>query len=901
MLTEAQVARRITLWGCCSHSYLSAAVNSEIYGDTHCAEKNWRLGIYMFWAQGILCETETEAVPDGCYTIEYASEVAERADCYCRDCGCPGTCTVTPNYTVIDSVAVSQRAAIESLPPATGDQWYVVTGTTDGIWSIDNVVRWNGSGWDLIPTYSGQIVQTDAGILWTTDGSTPGLLYPSVTALLLGPDEGYQVISDYPQIAAISTRTAIIQVYVEVSENVFSWVTVLTVAESALASYYPFSLNGIAATEIQAIYVDGVCQNTSANGEIIPPIGGCGTVDVDAEAQSLCGDNEFSVVVDISNADGWPIGDIVATVDGEDETFPAVLGENTVGPFPSQYPVNVVVTNSNNEECNFDAGELIDPSLPEVDTIVAAAVDASFEGSALPDTSYLIVSDDSDSANNWASHVGELVTNTTYTIPADGDIIFAEASTGPAAYWQRTAGYTVRVFPPIIIEYNNIFEAWRYYVEAPLAPAVVGTPVVATYDCGTPSALFSGDVDDLLVQQTFFPACGLGVISGEITYTFGDCEYTVPAIVREYEPDGEVDPEFSSGGLNSYVADLRIQADGKILVGGNFTLYGATQANRFTRLNADGTLDTTYNTALGTGFNNVVVNVEYDEQGRALVGGLYTTFNGNAAGHIIRLNADGSVDNTFVTGAGFNGSYVQDMAIDPLDGTILVGGLFTTYQGVTRNRIVALNPDGSVNTAWAFGTGFNNYVQEIVIGDDGSAYMAGVFTTYNGTNLGPGPHVIRILSDGTLDTTFVAYNQQSNNDIQDLAYLPDGRILMVGEFTAFNGSPAPNILMFNNDGTPDTGFMANIDTGFGQAFQDIRLLPNGQIMLGGVPPGNIGTAADKLIRLNSDGTRDVTYDIGTGPNSDIYDIALAADGSLVVGGAFTVFDGFGRLRVARIN
>lgn len=272
MLTEAQVQRRATLYGCCSNNYLGIFVDNDIHGAVECAQKNYRIGMYMLWAEDIMCSTQTEDNPDGCHSIEYASQVAQKADCYCKDCGCPDTCVVTPNYTVIATVSVSQRAAIEGIPPQVGDQWFVVTGTTDGIWSINNVVRWNGSGWDLIPLLSGRIVMTSAGVFWSSNGQTPGLLYPTVTAEFQSPGV-YTIVSNYPSIASISDRTVIIQAFGEITPDVYGWTTILTVSEQAIATPYEFNFTGITLDAVRAIYVDGECQYVSDVGDIEPP--GC--------------------------------------------------------------------------------------------------------------------------------------------------------------------------------------------------------------------------------------------------------------------------------------------------------------------------------------------------------------------------------------------------------------------------------------------------------------------------------------------------------------------------------------------------------------------------------------------------------------------------------------------------
>ena len=155
------------------------------------------------------------------------------------------------------------------------------------------------------------------------------------------------------------------------------------------------------------------------------------------------------------------------------------------------------------------------------------------------------------------------------------------------------------------------------------------------------------------------------------------------------------------------VSTLAVQADGKILVGGDFTTLGGggtgtTTRNRIGRLNADGSLDTSFN----PGANGSVLALAVQADGKILVGGDFTTLGGGGTGtttrnYIGRLNADGSLDTSFDPGAN---DYVCALAVQA-DGKILVGGAFTTLGGggtgtTTRNYIGRLNADGSLDTSF---------------------------------------------------------------------------------------------------------------------------------------------------------------------------------------------------------
>jgi len=134
--------------------------------------------------------------------------------------------------------------------------------------------------------------------------------------------------------------------------------------------------------------------------------------------------------------------------------------------------------------------------------------------------------------------------------------------------------------------------------------------------------------------------------------------------------------------------------------------------------------------------------------GKIIVGGDFTSFSGVTSNRIIRLNSGGTIDDTFTIGTGFNNSVYFVSALS--NGKIMVGGAFTSYSGVTSNRIVRLNSDGTIDNTFSIGTGFNNHVLSINIQTNGKILVSGNFTSYNGTTV---RNIVRLFSDGTLDTT----------------------------------------------------------------------------------------------------------------------------------------------------
>jgi len=138
----------------------------------------------------------------------------------------------------------------------------------------------------------------------------------------------------------------------------------------------------------------------------------------------------------------------------------------------------------------------------------------------------------------------------------------------------------------------------------------------------------------------------------------------------------------------------KLQSDGKLLVGGLFDSYAGVTASNIVRVNLDGTIDSTFNT--GAGFDNSVYTIEYQQDGKILVGGRFTSYKGVTASRIIRLNSDGSIDNNFNIGTGFD-SEVRCIALRQ-DGKLVVGGYFGIYnEDGSYAHLITLNQDGSID------------------------------------------------------------------------------------------------------------------------------------------------------------------------------------------------------------
>ena len=156
--------------------------------------------------------------------------------------------------------------------------------------------------------------------------------------------------------------------------------------------------------------------------------------------------------------------------------------------------------------------------------------------------------------------------------------------------------------------------------------------------------------------------------------------------------------------INSFIID----SNGKYLVGGNFSLYNGVSASNIIRLNSDGSKDTSF--VYGSGFNDIIMSVIEDSSNKYVVCGSYNLYGVTSSNSIIRLNSNGSIDTTFNIGSGFNVSgynYVYSIIQDSSN-KYLVGGYFTGYNGTSSNYIIRLNNNGTVDTSFNIGSGFDD-------------------------------------------------------------------------------------------------------------------------------------------------------------------------------------------------
>lgn len=465
-----------------------------------------------------------------------------------------------------------------------------------------------------------------------------------------------------------------------------------------------------------------------------------------------------------------------------------------------------------------------------------------------------------------------------------------------------------------------------------------------TYN-GTPRAgiarlLLNGELD-----PAFDPGTG-------ITFSYGsrmtlclqpDGRYLVGGIfsqvngvarngVARLNTDGSLDLSFNPGsGANGNVNDMLLQPDGKVLLVGGFSDYNGVARSGVVRIHPDGSVDEGFTT--GSGFLNAIPNYYLSRgalallpDGRILVGGSFSSYNGHGSVRVVRLLANGSPDPTFVASSALTG-YIgnllvlpgdqvlvdgrwrlnSDGSLDPgffvgsgatsaygpepprdvvrlSDGRLLAVGDFEEAYPVPYQYMVCLFPDGTQDDSFgpALNLGYSGTVACVAQGEDGRIWVGGEGSCFSFTGR---QGVSRLLANGQPDHSF---NPGSGavGFVRSLAQRPDGRLLVGGSFVYYNGVPRPRLVGLLPDGEVDPTFQ--VGTGFDQDVRCMLLQPDGKLVVGGSFTTYQGQAAPYLVRLTPNGDRDTDFNPTLTGTASVMALALQADGRILVSRGFGI-------------
>src|SRR5437588_1256420 len=377
------------------------------------------------------------------------------------------------------------------------------------------------------------------------------------------------------------------------------------------------------------------------------------------------------------------------------------------------------------------------------------------------------------------------------------------------------------------------------------APTPTPTPTPGQLDTTFVPAPGTNDAVNVVIPQPD----GKVIAAGRFTFANG-----VPrSRIARFNFDGSLDTTFDPGtGADAEITAAVLQPDGRIVVAGRFTSFITFTHNRVCRLNANGSVDQSF--GLGDGINNTVLALALQSDGRILVGGQFSSVDLTLRFNLARLNTNGSVDLTFDPGNGPNpgnghgpNDDVNAIVIQP-DGAILIGGTFNNYNGFVRGGVARVLGNGALDSTFDSGVGTGGNVFALALQHNGQIVLGGRFGQYSGTNR---TFIARVFGDGSLDFGF---NPVPNDWVQSLAVEPDDRILVGGLFTGINGSGRNCIARLNTNGSvdpifdPGAGCVGSLTNDATQV-RSIALQQFGRVLAGGIFTSYNNQLRDNIVRL----------------------------------------------------
>lgn len=427
-----------------------------------------------------------------------------------------------------------------------------------------------------------------------------------------------------------------------------------------------------------------------------------------------------------------------------------------------------------------------------------------------------------------------------------------------------------------------------------------GRPSLARLNAdGTLDASFVPNITLGLETSALFALPG-----GEVLVGLQGFGIPTPNFLVKLTNSGSIDATFNPGGAGPDAAVLALaqQSDGKFIVGGQFGTYNGVAYECLVRINADGTLDNTFTNVRA---NGPIRSIAIDSTGRIVVGGQFTSI-GNVGGYtyLARLNSDGTLDSSF--NPYFN-NQINAVAIQS-DGAIICAGRFTVVGTTQQMYITRLTTTGSLDTTFTPPTfSSNGFIRSILLqSSSGKIVCGGEFTVVGGTYKG---RCVRLNTNGSLDTTFLVNSGGFNSAINAIVERPsDSQLLLAGGFTICGGKYSPGLATL----TSATGLISPA-----QAVNDIRTsqsVPgnvfaiaysplNNKYIIGGQFASINGEAYSLLARLNADLTLDTTF---ANPNisgltNQVLGLAIQSDGKIIAVGSFNTVGGVAQQGVCRLH
>lgn len=392
------------------------------------------------------------------------------------------------------------------------------------------------------------------------------------------------------------------------------------------------------------------------------------------------------------------------------------------------------------------------------------------------------------------------------------------------------------------------------------------------------------------------------------TYEYNLLAQSISKIVR-INSDYTLDTTYNSGEFDGTISNIALQNDGKIVLVGTFKKYNTTNSFNIIRLNSDGSIDTGF--SVGSGFNyyqyadpKTPRKIKIQPDNKILIAGNFWSYNGVTKKYMIRLNTNGSIDNTFTFDDNYYDNEVKDFDLQP-DGKIIA--MYST-------KVARFNTDGSFDSVFSTiegsgSTDVDGRLRCIAVRNDGKIYIGGRYILSLNRQ-----YITRLNADGTLDNTFIpkkffnqSWENDTNNGIFALLIQPDGKLLAAGSFKKYGADQVAGIVRLNEDATLDTTFQGKITAMInGYSYQDfinnLSFYNDGSIMASGNIRMFNQVAVNNMVRFSSNGTVNMAYrNICKGFDRAVHKIFVQPDGKIIATGYFFSYNGITRDRIIRLN
>ena len=365
---------------------------------------------------------------------------------------------------------------------------------------------------------------------------------------------------------------------------------------------------------------------------------------------------------------------------------------------------------------------------------------------------------------------------------------------------------------------------------------------------------------------------------------------------------GELNPWFNSNtGFNGNVYTSYTLPDDKLLIGGEFSSYNGIKTGCLVRLLPDGELDSSFNFEIPCQF---VRDISLHSNGKIVVAGLFKI--NLLASYLAQLNHDGTLDTTFTHGVGFD-SYVNQVYVTS-NGKILACGSFDNYNNIPVSPMVRLNSNGSLDNSFSLrksGVKAEGVISSFDFQSNGKLIVGGNYWLTNNIS----QSLLRFLPDGTYDSSFLGATSitpftSPNSKINKVIVQSDDKIVVAGVITSYNNNSCSGIIRLDSNGVVDSTY--NFSPGFSNSsssfsVNDLYKYSNDIIVAVGEFTHYNNTPMNRIVKINTNGTIDYGFNPNLGANKTINTVTAQNSGKLIIGGNFNSYDNVIRNGIARVN